>query len=66
MFQSSGECGVSTGGFGVDMGSIELEDVNGVEVPGASRTDFTGVTVLQASQSNERWGAELSTGGRGG
>jgi hypothetical protein len=58
---------VRTGGLGVVMGSTGLGEVKGVEVPGASRPDFTGVTVPQASPSNAGGGgAELGTGGRGG
>jgi hypothetical protein len=33
----------------VGMGSIGLREVRGVEAPKASRADFTGVTVPQAS-----------------
>jgi hypothetical protein len=34
------------------MGSIELREVRGVEVPKASRPDFTGVFVPQAFPSD--------------
>jgi hypothetical protein len=36
---------VSSGILGVGMGSIDLKEARGVEVPEASKPDFTGVTV---------------------
>jgi hypothetical protein len=49
------------------MGSIGFGKVKGVEAPGVSRTDFTGVIVLQASPFNLRGrGVELGADGRGG
>jgi hypothetical protein len=49
------------------MGSIELGEVKGVEVPWASGPDFTGVIVPRASPTNVGGGGvELGTGGSGG
>jgi hypothetical protein len=45
---------------------IGLREVRGVEAPGASRPDFTGLIVPQAFPSNVKGeGVELGAGGRG-
>jgi hypothetical protein len=48
-------------------GVHRTREVKGVEAPGASRPNFTGVTVPWASPSDTKGkGVELSAGGKGG